>query len=234
MINLPYIDMPDHFVRLLSSNLSNTTTINNNLEMYISENRELNIIIKKIFKDIDPDGFLGKIISISGWPGIRNRLCSSFLEYSMNGYFPDQANVNLLTDIINLENKLRHFTVSGYSRAFLLGYYAKMTQIRLNQMEEVHQYSPLIIRDEHLDLMKFSKAKSIKIDWLILQIVLFESVLGIDRVKSLLQSEIKFNALFNMLKDDEKEWFVENLLTYGSSISDYEFFLIDNNLGASV
>ena len=99
-------------------------------------------------------------------------------------------------------------------------------------MEEVHQYSPLVIKEEHIDLMKYSKAKSIKIDWLILQLILFESFLGMDRLKSLLQSEIKFNALFNMLKDEEKELFLENLLKYGASISDYEFFLMDNGLGA--
>lgn len=230
MINLPYVNMPDNLVRLLSSNIQNSTQTNNNLELYINENKELNVLVKKIFKDIDPDGFLGKIVSISGWSGIRNRLTAVFLEYSLNGFYPDSANVNIVTDIVNLENKLRHFTVTGYSRAYLLGFYAKMSMIKINQMEEVHSFTPLIIKDEHIELMKFSKAKSVKIDWLIIQLVLFENILGLDRLKSLLQSEIKYNALFNLLKDDEKEWFAENLLAYGSSISDYEFFLMDNTL----
>ena len=227
MINLPHVSMPDHLVRLLASNIQNTTQTNNNLEMYLNENRELNILIKRAFKDIDPDGFLGKIISISGWSGIRNRLTALFLEYSMNGYFPDHANVNLVNEIVTLENKLRHFTVTGYSRAYLLGFYTKMSLIKINQMEEMHQLTPLIITDDHIDLMKFSKSKSVRIDWLILQLVLFENVIGLDRLKNLLKSEVKFGALFNMLKDEEKDWFIQNLMSYGSSILDYEFFLTD-------
>lgn len=230
MINLPYVNLPDNLVRLLVSNIQNTTQINNNLEQYINENRELNFIVKKVFRDIDPDGFLGKIISISGWPGIRNRLSAVYLEYAMNGYFPDSANINLVTDIVNLENKLRHFTQTGYSRGFLLGLYAKMSAIRLNHMEEIHDLSPLIIKDEVIELMKYSKSKSTKIDWLILQLVLFENILGLERLSSLLKSEIKFNALFNLLKDEEKKWFIDNLLAYGSSIMDYEYFLLDNSV----
>jgi hypothetical protein len=230
MIILPYVSLPDGFTRLLASNIQNTTLTNNNLEQYIIENKELNVLVKKLFQDIDPDGFLGKIISISGWSGIRNRLASAYLEHLLNGYFPDTCNNNLVTDIINLENKLRHFTPVGYSRAFLLGFYAKMSMINLNKIDDSHKFSPLIIRDDHLDLMKYSKSKSIKIDWLILQLILFENILGIELVKNLLQNGIKFNALFNMLKESEKKWFINNVLTYGASVADYEFFLSDNSL----
>jgi hypothetical protein len=230
MINLPYIAMPDHFVKLLCSNIQNTTQTNNNLEMYINDNRELYIIIKKVFKDIDPDGFLGKIVSVSGWPGIRNRLGSVFIEYALNGFFPDSANINLVNELVTIENKLRHFTAQGYSRAFLLGMYSKMSLIKINQMEEVHQFSPLIITDEHIDLMKFSKSKSVRIDWLILQLVLFENVLGMDTLRNMMKAQMKFAAIFNMLKPEEKEWFMQNMLTYGASILDFEFFMTDTSL----
>jgi hypothetical protein len=222
--------MPDHLVRLLCANIQNTTQTNTNLEMYFNENKDLNILIKKAFKDIDPDGFLGKIVSISGWTGIRNRLSALFLEHLINGKFPETANVTMVNDIINLENKLRHFTPTGYSRIFLLGLYSKMTIFKINQMEEVHNFSPLIIKDEHIELMKYSKSKSVRIDWLVLQIVLFESILGLDRFESLLKSEMKFAAIFNLLEVDEKEYFINNLLTYGASISDYEFFITDNSI----
>lgn len=230
MINLPYITMPDHFVRLLSANILPSSQVNNSLEMYLNDNKDLNVLVRKLFLDIDPEGFLGKIISISGWIGIRNRLACAFMDKLQYGSFPDQVTLNRLSDVLNLENKLRHFTPAGYSRAFLLAYYAKMTLIKLNQMEEVHQYSPLIIKDEVIDLMKFSKSKSVRIDWLILQLALFESVLGIERLKNFLSSEMKFQAIFNMLKPEEQEWFMQNLLVYGASISDYEFFLTDNSI----
>ena len=123
MINFPYISLPEYYTRLLSSNIQNSTQANNNLEMYINENIELNALVKKIFRDIDPDGFLGKILSISGWNGIRNRLAAVFLEHAMTGRFPDTANLNLVTDLVAVENKLRHFTTPGFNRAFLLAYY---------------------------------------------------------------------------------------------------------------
>lgn len=230
MINLPYINMPDHFVKLLCTNIQPSSQVNNNLEMYLNDHKDLNILVKKVFIDIDPDGFLGKIISISGWAGIRNRLACAFLEKNQTGSFPEHIVLSKLSDVLNLENKLRHFTPAGYSRAFLLAYYSKLTLIKLNQMEEVHQYTPLIIKDEIIELMKFSKSKSVRIDWLILQLTLFESVIGLDRLKSFLSSEMKFQAIFNMLKAEEQEWFMQNLLVYGTSISDYEFFLTDTSI----
>lgn len=230
MINLPYVTMPDHFVKLLCTNILPSSQVNNNLEMYLNENKDLNILVKKLFIDIDPDGFLGKIISISGWTGIRNRLACAFIDKNQNGSFPDQVLLSKLSDVLNLENKLRHFTPAGYSRAFLLAYYAKLTMVKLNQMEEIHQYTPLVIKDEVIELMKFSKSKSVRIDWLILQLALFESVLGIERLKNFISSEMKFQAIFNMLKPEEQEWFMQNLLVYGASISDYEFFLTDTSI----
>ena len=71
MINFPYISLPEYYTRLLVSNIQNSTQANNNLELYINDNKELNALVKKIFRDIDPDGFLGKILSIAGWNGVK-------------------------------------------------------------------------------------------------------------------------------------------------------------------
>jgi len=60
-------------------------------------------LVRRIFRDIDPDGFLGKILSISGWPGIRNRLAAVYIEYAMTGRFPESANLSLVTDIVNMK-----------------------------------------------------------------------------------------------------------------------------------
>lgn len=232
MINLPYVTMPDSFVKLLVSNIQNSTQINNNLEIFLTDNKDLNILVKKYFRDIDADGFLGKIISVSGWNGIRNRLAAVFIEFAMNGVFPEEANITLVNDLINLENKLRHFTVSGYSRAFLLGLYSKLSVIKINRMDEIHDYSPLIINNELIDLMKFSKSKSTRIDWLMLELALMESLFGLERLTNLLKGEVKYNALFNILKNSEKDWYIENIMSYGASIGDYEFFLSDASMVA--
>ncbi|MFA6235792.1 MAG: hypothetical protein WC635_00585 [Bacteriovorax sp.] len=227
MINFPFVSLPEHFTKLLVSNIQNSTQNNTNLELFINENRELNVLIRKIFRDIDPDGFLGKILSISGWPGIRNRLAAVYIEYAMTGRFPETANLNLVTDIINIENKLRHFTPLGFSRAFLLGFYAKMTLIHVKKLTDTRGVTPLSIRDEHIEFMKYSKSKSTRIDWLMLQLIQYDHYLGTERMNALLKSESRYESIFALLSAEEQAQVIENCLTYGSSINDSEFFLTD-------
>jgi hypothetical protein len=227
MINFPYISLPEYYTRLLASNIQNSTQVNNNLEMYINENKELNAIVKKIFRDIDPDGFLGKILSISGWNGIRNRLAAVFLEHAMTGKFPEMANLNLVTDLVAVENKLRHFTPAGGNRAFLLAFYAKMSLIHIKMKSDSRELTPLIIKDEHIEFMKLSKAKSIRIDWLMLQLVQFEQFLGQERLYGLLKNETRYASLFSLLSRDEQTQMMNNFLAYGASINDPEIFTSD-------
>lgn len=227
MFNLPYISLPEQFTRLLVSNIQNATGTNTNLEMYISENSEINALVKKIFRDIDPDGFLGKILSISGWAGIRNRLTAVYLEYAMTGRFPETANLSLVTDIVNVENKLRHFTPQGFSRAFLLGFYAKMSLIQIKKIDDSINYNPLIIRDEHIEFMKYSKAKSARIDWLMLELIQFEHFLGSDRMDTLLAAGSRYESMFALLSPSEQKQMIDNFMTYGASINDAEIFTLD-------
>ena len=226
MFNLPFVSLPEHFTRLLAANIQNSTQSNTNLEIYITENKELNALIKKIFRDIDPDGFLGKILSISGWTGIRNRLAAVYLEYAMTGTFPETANISLVNDLVNIENKLRHFTNTGFSRAFLLGFYAKMTMIH-SKKYQTDSANILIIKDEHIEFMKWSKAKSTRIDWLMLQLIQYDHFLGTERMNTLLQSGSRYESLFALLSTEEQKQVIENCLTYGSSIHDSEIFTSD-------
>jgi hypothetical protein len=227
MINFPYISLPEYYVRLLTSNIQNSTQVNNNLEMYINDNKDMNALVRKVFRDIDPDGFLGKIISIAGWHGIRNRLAAVFLEHAMTGKFPDTANLSLVSDIINVENKLRHFTPLGFNRAFLLAFYAKMTLIHIKLISDSRELTPLIIKDEHIEFMKLSKAKSERIDWLMLQLVQFEHFLGNDRLEGLLKSETRYAALFSLLSSEEQQQMMNNFMVYGASIFDNAIFTTD-------
>jgi len=229
MINLPYISLPEYFTRLLASNIQNNTQSNTNLELYINENKEFNALVKKLFRDIDPDGFLGKILSISGWTGIRNRMAAVYLEHAMTGKFPDTANINLVSELVNVENKLRHFTQPGFSRAFMLAFYAKMTHIHLRKLSESTDQAPLIIKDEHIELMRFSKAKSVRIDWLMLELIHYEHFFGLERVTDLLTQQTRHEALFALLTEEEKEQMIHNCLTYGASINDQEFFTSDTS-----
>ncbi len=229
MVYFPYISLPEHYTQLLVSSIHHSTLSNTNLELYINENRELNMLIRTIFTDIDADGFLGKILTISGWQGIRNRLAAVYLEYAISGHFPEVANLSLINDLVTLENKLRHFTAPGFSRSFLLGFYVKMALIQMQKFGETQVMSPLVIRDEHLDYMKFSKAKSVRIDWLILQLVQLDHFLGPQRMNTMLKSGIKYDALYSMLLNHEQNTMMENFMRYGASIGDKELFISNTN-----
>jgi ribonucleotide reductase beta subunit family protein with ferritin-like domain len=132
-----------------------------------------------------------------------------------------------VTDIINIENKLRHFTPQGYSRSFLLGFYAKLSLIHIKKMNETMDLSPLIIRDEHIEFMKWSKAKSARIDWLLLQLIQYDHFFGTERMNALLQSGSRYESLFALLSANEQKQVIENCMTYGSSINDSDIFLTD-------
>ena len=227
MINFPYISLPEYYTRLLVSNIQNSSQVNNNLETYINENKELNAIVKKIFRDIDPDGFLGKILAISGWIGVRNRLAAVFIEQAMTGKIPDTANLNLVTDLIAVENKIRYFSPPGNNRAFLLAFYAKMSLIHIKMKSDSRELAPLIIKDEHIEFMKLSKSKSVRIDWLMLQLIQYEHFLGFDRLHNLLENETRYASLFSLLSKEEQQQMIDNFMTYGASIFDKDIFTVD-------
>lgn len=225
MIIFPFVSLPERFTRLLVSNIQNNSQSNTSLEMYINDSKDLNALVRRIFRDIDPDGFLGKIISISGWSGIRNRLAAVYIEYALTGKFPDTANLSLITDILNIENKLRHFTPAGYSRGFLLGFYAKMALISIKNSSETK--NPLVIKDEHFEFLKWSKAKSIRIDWVMLQLIQYEYFLGRERMNTMLESGVRYESLFALLSLEEQKEMIDNCLVYGASINDQDIFLSD-------
>lgn len=225
MLNIPYVSLPEYFTYLLAGQIQNSIQLNNHLELYILENKELQYFVKTLFVDIDPNGGIGRIISIAGWTGIRNRLAALFIEHSLGGKFVESINLNLINDILNLENKLKFFTPNGYHRIFLLGFYAKMSLIKTQDQTDIISTNPLIITDTHIELMKYSKAKSIRLDWLLLLIVHFEHFLGIERFEHLLKAETNYSALYSMLEDDQKEQIINNCLSYGASINDQDIFI---------
>lgn len=91
MIKFPHVTLPDRYTRLLALDFSSSHQVPRDLEVYIRNEKELYFLVLQLFKDVDPEGSLEKIISISGWTAIRNRLCSAYLEQGLKGRFPDRA-----------------------------------------------------------------------------------------------------------------------------------------------
>jgi hypothetical protein len=98
-------------------------------------------------------------------------------------------------------------------------------QRKLENTTNIENYSAFIIKDEHLEYMKFSKSKSVRIDWLMFQLIQFDFFLGHERMTSLLKSGTRYEALFSMLLANEQKIVIENCLRYGTSIGDKDIFL---------
>ena len=228
MIKFPHVTLPDRYTRLLALDFSSSHQVPRDLEVYIRNEKELYFLVLQLFKDVDPEGSLEKIISISGWTAIRNRLCSAYLEQGLKGRFPDRANLTNINELIYIENKLNEFSENGYSRAFMLGFYAKTTLNYLNHHTNDLIHTPLILKSEHFELIQKSHAKRVRIDWLMLLIVMFEHYLGYQRLNSLLTSGTTLASLVVLLDNEERSEFINNLLNYASSINDADIFINQN------
>lgn len=209
--------MPDYYNRLLVANIQNNTQTNTNLEIYIADHPHMSQLIKKIFKDIDAEGFVGKILTVNGFVGIRNRLASAYIEHAATGSFPEVVNQTVIQDALYLEHNWRHFTPQGHSRAFMLGFYLKLASIE-------SKISSQLFQDRHLEYMKISKGKSVRIDWLMLLTLHFDFFLGHERYLNAVQSQLSFDAIISLLTEDERTLMLSNLLAYASSIQDLDFF----------
>lgn len=221
MINpeLGYINLPDYFTRLLCSNMQNGESNFSNLGDYIQSNPGFEGLVKRSFLDVDEKGRVNSIIKSLGWFGFRNRMSALFLEYHLNGQFPIKPNLELCHELVALEEKVKSQTVEGFSRAFMLALYWK-----LHRYKDNNQFIESFNWMEILDLLKYSKAKVIKIDWLLLSIVHFQSFLGKEVVRQALSSDADYITLYEKLDEKQKRTYMMNSLSYGASINEPEFF----------
>lgn len=226
-INFPYVNLPNTFTKLLASRFSTQANANMILEDYLTKNADLGALVKNICKDVNKEGFLGMIIAQVGFIGIRNRLACAFLEREQNGQYPDQVNLSLVKDILELESKVKDYSTGEDSRAFLIGFYAKMSSVSLKKINMAHQYIPLVIHQRVYELMEFSHSKTRRVDWVILTLTLLDFYLGKERVKTLLENGASYHEMINLLSEKELSEFTGNLITYASSINDSEIFLED-------
>jgi hypothetical protein len=221
MINpeLGYINLPDYFTRLLCSNMQNGEDNFSNLSMYIKSNPGFEGLVKRSFLDVDEKGRIDSIVKSLGWHGFRNRMSALFLEYHLNGQFPIKPNLELCHELVALEEKVKSQTVEGFSRAFMLGLYWK-----LHRYKDNNQFIEGFNWIEILDLLKHSKAKVIKIDWLLLSILHLQCFLGKEVVREALKTSADYKDLYERLDEKQKRTYTMNCLSYGASINEPEFF----------
>jgi hypothetical protein len=221
----PYIKLPDELLTLLKSNISVSSSPTPVFDI-IRPNRGLFMILEKAFKDLDDGRGLEKTMLALGWSNFRERMTSLYIYKSIYGDFPVHTQMELVDDIRALEVKFQDHSVFGPSRVFMLGLYLRLANINI-QNRENNQYFELKIPDEVSGLLKLSQGRTERIDWLILITMHLKEALGEKLLANSLASGKKFEELYDILPTDKREEMLSNLLAYGASIKEQDFFTYD-------
>lgn len=217
--NLRYLSLPYYFTRLLQTNMQQGEESFEGLSTCINSNPSFLGLVQRCFKDIDESVNLRNIIKAHGWYGFRNRMAAIFLEYQLNGNFPLRPNLDFCNDLLELEESVKKSTVDGFSRAFLLGFYWK-----LHRYKDNNSFIEDFKWDEILKYFSYTKARVVKIDWLIFIIIHLHACLGEEVLLNALKSGADYEGLYGLLDEKQKQLYIKNALSYGASINEAEFF----------
>jgi hypothetical protein len=216
----PIISLPDYYTLMLRSNMQVSGQHFGDIQSFIQSKPPLLAIVKKVFHDLGPNVQIENIIKSLGWIGFRNRIANAFLDYELNGHFPDTLDSSLIVDLINIEEDVKSFEVSGFSRGFLLGFYLKM--IELNGIKlKLNRFN---FNLNNIPFLEFSNSRFPKVDWSYLMIIHFIEFLGEAELKNHLVKKTGFDFIYSKLKKDQKIIFAENMLSYGCSIGESDIF----------
>ncbi len=224
-IHLPHVILPGEFIRLLKSNLPANTTSSVLFDV-IRPFTATYLVLEKTFKEFDDGRGLEKTVNALGWQNFRDRVGSLYVYKAKYGHFPSVTDMDLVEDIKVIENRFVNNSIHGYSRLFLLGLYLKLANIKIKESGS-QKFSEILIPDELESLLNLSRVNSEKIDWLILITMHLRQGLGDQVLLNHLIRGTKFQELYHLLSMDDKKDMLSNLLSYGASIQDQDFFLYD-------
>lgn len=222
-LKLPFVGLPKEFVTLLKLPLSPSSQVAPILEV-IGKNKALIQVIETAFNEFDDGRGIEKIISVLGWPSFRDRLASVFIYKTVYGEYPKTTNPELVEEIKVFENIYSEHTTHNNSRIFLLGFYLKLANLKIQKSLD-NQFLEINLPDGLKILLQTSQGRSEKIDWLLLTLLHFYHAFGDKTLLNSLIGQKKFDELYSLLSTEDRELMLENLLAYGASIDEQDIFL---------
>lgn len=225
MLSYPNVVMPDAFTYLLRSNMQSSGKLFGQLQLYVAKRADLQALVTRCFRGIDPELRVEAIIKSLGWHGFRDHLAALYIERAKHGHYPLKLDAAPVLEIIHFEEKLKDFTVQGHSRAFLLAFYLKLMLLSASQRTPNTKLHDLLVREEVLAHLKYAPGRTIKIDFVLLLLQHFDHFFGRDTLAEYLMAQKSYEELYRKLSVEQKKILVQNLLSYGSSIGETEIFL---------
>lgn len=221
----PHVVLPKEFVQLLKANLTGASPTA--IFDIIRPNRGLFEVLDVAFREFNDGRGLEKVMVALGWANFRDRMASVYISKAIHGQWPLKTDMGLVEEIQKFEATYADSSVSGPSRAFLLGFYLKLSQIRTQELEK-NKFLEFRLPDEViLPLMKITQARAEKIDWMILLIFHLSEALGEKSLAGALLGEKSFDEIYEMMSDESRKRMHDNLMSYGMSIHEPEIFLYE-------
>lgn len=221
----PHVVLPQEFVELLKHNLAATNP--SAIFETLKRNRGLYEVLDVAFTEFNDGRGLEKTMVALGWANFRDRFASLYIYKAIHGKYPLKTDMGLVEDILKFEATYADFSVSGQSRAFLLGFYMKLAQIKTQEVEN-NKFLEFRLPDEILvPILRQSQGRVEKIDWLILLIFHFSEALGEKSLAGALVSEKSFDEIYQLMNEESRRRMHESLLSYGMSIYEPETFLYE-------
>lgn len=213
----PY-KLPDELVFLLKSNLTHDKDIFSFIYETLEDNQSLQYIFNHTFSYVEGERNFKEMMKSLGWLHFRDRLSALYLNRIKDGKYPTQIDSSLINDMLILEQRLEDNTIQSVSRSYLLGFY--LTSLKLTD-----DYFSARIPRVVFDLLKLSKTRIERIDWMLLLLWHFAIYLGEKYLHQSIVNERKtYKDLYQELSEDQQKKMMTNFLHYAYSINDGELF----------
>lgn len=221
----PHVILPKELTQLLKSPINSNSS--GPIFEILKENRGLLEVLDIAFKEFNEGRGLEKTMVALGWANFRDRFASLYIYKAIHGKFPLKTDMGLVKDIQLLENKFSEMSVSGNSRAFLLGFYLKLAQIKTQELEKNKFLEYQLPVDLLYSILKITSTRAEKIDWIILMVYHFSVALGDKTLANSIVNEKSFDEIYDRMDETDKRLMHDNFLSYGMSINESEIFLYE-------
>jgi hypothetical protein len=225
-MNFPHVVLPQEFVQLLKTNISANAS-SEPIFSVLRQNRGLYQVLDVAFQEFNDGRGLEKTMVALGWSNFRDRFASLYISKAIHGKFPLRTDMGLVEDIQKFESTYSEMSVSGVSRAFLLGFYLKLGQIHTQELEKNKFLEFRIPDDLIIPILKMVPTRAEKLDWLILTIYHLVDALGEKFVVNSILANRTFDEIYMSMNHESRKRMHDNLLSYGMSIQEREFFLYE-------
>jgi len=212
MFHLSFVNLPREIVHLCKLDM-NSSDVKKNIENILKKNHFIKMILEEDLQTL-------------GTQDLRNRLAGLYLEKLFTHHYGTFSYEDLLDDLKRIEDHFHRFSINGFSRLFLLGLFIRMHNIQILG-EDKGVLSHFELHPKIIDLLKISKVKIERIDYLVLFLHHLIEEISFEESLKLIESKLSFNEIFNRLEVQAQRMIHHNLLSYSSSIFEPEFYIYD-------